>query len=116
MGLASKLLDLSSESRSRTEMRSSVRFPLSLQVRLIASDKQYSAVTNNISANGVLMEFEDVEVLAPGTEVEFLIEIPEGILGAHQTAAVHCTGRIIRSYREDRKSFAAAVIDEYSFQ
>lgn len=116
MELASKLLDLSSESRGRTEMRSSVRFPLSLQVRLIASDKQYSAVTNNISANGVLMEFEDVEVLAPGTEVEFLIEIPEGILGAQQTAAVHCTGRIIRSYRVDRKSFAAAVIDEYSFQ
>jgi hypothetical protein len=98
-------------------MRSSMRFPLSLQVRLIASNKQYDAVTNNISANGVLLEFEDMEVLAPGTEVEFLIEIPGEVLGAQQqTAAMHCTGRVVRSYREGRKSFAAAVIDEYSFQ
>jgi hypothetical protein len=48
--------------------------------------------------------------------VEFLIEIPEGTIGAQQTAAVHCTGRIVRSYVESSKAFAAAIIDEYSFQ
>jgi hypothetical protein len=48
--------------------------------------------------------------------VEFLIEIPEGTIAPNATAAVHCTGRIVRSYNESSETYAAAVIDEYSFQ
>ncbi|HEX3471834.1 MAG TPA: PilZ domain-containing protein [Silvibacterium sp.] len=95
-------------------LRSAVRFPLMLPVHLMASAKQYEAVTDNISANGVLLHLK--ESLTPGTVVEFLIEIPEGTLALNETAAVHCTGRVVRSYRESSESYAAAVIDEYSFQ
>jgi hypothetical protein len=98
----------------KPRLRTSVRFPLSLPVRLLASTREYDAVTDNISASGILFHLD--ELLAPGTEVEFLIEIPEGTIGPFQTAAVHCTGRIVRSYVECSKAFAAAVIDEYSFQ
>jgi len=95
-------------------LRTAVRFPLSLPVHLMVDAKQYEAVTNNISANGVLLHLD--ELLAPGTVVEFLIEIPEGTIAPNETAAVHCTGRIVRSYNESSETYAAAVIDEYSFQ
>jgi hypothetical protein len=55
-------------------------------------------------------------LLAPGTVVEFLIEIPKGTIAPNETAAVHCIGRIVRSYNESSEIYAAAVIDEYSFQ
>lgn len=99
---------------SKPRLRASVRFPITLPLHLVAAAKQYDAVTDNISASGILFHLD--ELLSPGTEVEFLIEIPEGTIGAQQTAAVHCTGRIVRSYLERSKAFAAAVIDEYSFQ
>jgi hypothetical protein len=98
----------------KPRLRASVRFPIALPLHLVAETKQYDAVTDNISASGILFHLD--ELLPPGTEVEFLIEIPEGTIGAQQTAAVHCTGRIVRSYLESSKAFAAAVIDEYSFQ
>jgi hypothetical protein len=98
----------------KPRLRCSVRFPITLPLHLVAATKQYDAITDNISASGILFHLD--ELLSPGTEVEFLIEIPEGTIGAQQTAAVHCTGRIVRSYRERSTAFAAAVIDEYSFQ
>jgi hypothetical protein len=98
----------------KPRLRASVRFPITLPLHLVASARQYDAITDNISASGILFHLD--ELLPPGTEVEFLIEIPEGTIGAQQTAAVHCTGRIVRSYVESSKAFAAAIIDEYSFQ
>ncbi|MBB6142455.1 hypothetical protein HNQ77_000393 [Silvibacterium bohemicum] len=98
----------------KPRLRASVRFPIALPLHLVASTKQYDAVTDNISASGILFHLD--ELLPPGTQVEFLIEIPEGTIGAYQTAAVHCVGRIVRSYVESSTAFAAAVIEEYSFQ
>ena len=95
-------------------LRSAVRFPLALPVQLVADSKLYEAVTDNISANGVLLQLG--ELLEPGTAVEFLIEIPEGIIAPDESAAVHCTGRVVRSYGNLPRTYAAAVIDEYSFQ
>jgi len=94
--------------------RTAARFPLSLPVQLMVAAKRYEAVTDNISANGVLLHLK--ELLPPGTQVEFLIEIPEGAIAPNETAAVHCRGRIVRSYNESSETYAAAVIDEYSFQ
>jgi hypothetical protein len=54
--------------------------------------------------------------LEPGTVVEFLIEIPEGTIAPDESAAVHCSGRVVRSYGIRSVTYAAAVIDEYSFQ
>ncbi len=100
-------------------LRSAVRFPVALPVHLLVAERQYEAVTDNISANGVLLRMrtaKDSELLTPGTAVEFLIEIPEGTIAPNETAAVHCSGRVIRSYGARRATYTAAVIDEYSFQ
>jgi PilZ domain len=96
------------------EERSAVRFPLSLPVHLIASNKLYEATTENISANGIL--FKVNEVIAPGTEVNFLIQVQAGTEASPETAAIHCLGRVVRAYQEGDQAHAAAVIDEYRFQ
>jgi PilZ domain len=96
------------------EERSAVRFPLSLPVHLMTSGKLYQATTENISANGVLFKLD--EVIAPGTVVDFLIEVAEGATGTDETAAIHCLGRVVRAYQDGDSAHAAAVIDEYRFQ
>ncbi len=96
------------------EERSAVRFPLALPVSLIASDKLYEATTENISSNGVLLRLD--EVIAPGTNVDFLIQVAEGTTGPEETAAIHCFGRVVRAYEDDSSAHAPAVIDEYRFQ
>jgi hypothetical protein len=98
MGVTANLLEEEEQERP-AQMRSSVRFPLSLPVRIFAD---------------VLFHLN--VLLPPGTEVEFLIEIPEGNIGPFETAAVHCTGRVVRAYSVPPVAFAAAVIDQYSFQ
>lgn len=96
------------------EERSAVRFPLSLPVQVIASNKFYEATTENISANGILFKLN--EVLAPGTEVNFLIQVQAGTEANPETAAIHCLGRVVRAYQEGEHAHAAVVIDDYVFQ
>src|SRR6202035_3859028 len=91
------------------EERSAVRFPLSLPVHVMTSGKLYQATTENISANGVLFRLD--EVLEPGTEVDFLIEVAEGTTGPRETAAIHCLGRVVRAYQDGATAHAAAIID-----
>lgn len=99
------------------EERSAVRFPLNLPVHVIASDKLYQATTENISANGVLFRIDKTdEAFAPGTEIDFLIQVDTGTTGAEETAAIHCIGRIVRAYDDGATTHAAAIIDEYRFQ
>jgi hypothetical protein len=94
--------------------RFSMRFPLHLPVRILSGNREFSGTTENISANGVLFRLTaSIPVDAP---VEFLLEISADELGGQNAAAVHCSGRVIRSYREQSNCFAAAVIDEYRFQ
>jgi hypothetical protein len=95
-------------------MRSAVRFPLHLPVRILAENRELIGTTENISASGVLFRLQ--EKLALDAVVEFLLEIPAGNLSDENTAAVHCLGRVVRSYRRHASCFAAAVIDEYRFQ
>jgi hypothetical protein len=95
-------------------MRSSVRFPLHLPVRILTGGRELVGTTENISASGVLFRLQ--EKLALDTAVEFLLEIPAGNLCGENTAAVHCLGRVVRSYQRHASCFAAAVIDEYRFQ
>lgn len=108
-----------SEHSSRFEIdaegtRSSVRFPLHLPVLILSNNREFAGTTVNISANGVLFRLkEQLPVDAP---VEFLLEISAGELCGDNTAAVHCLGRVVRSYEEHSNCFAAAVIDEYRFQ
>ena len=95
-------------------LRGSVRYPLHLRVALLCEGQEYQAVTEDLSASGVLLKL--TEPLRVGQEIEFLLEIPAGVLEFSVTAAVHCCGRIVRSYWSNGQPFAAAVIDDYRFQ
>lgn len=94
--------------------RFSVRFPLRLPVLILSGNREFSGTTENISASGVLFRLK--ERLPVNAPVEFLLEISAGELFGDNTAAVHCLGRVVRSYEERSNCFAAAVIDEYRFQ
>jgi len=95
-------------------LRGAVRYPLHLRVTLLADGCKYEALTEDLSASGALFRLR--EVLREEQQIEFLLEIPAGTLEFSVTAAVHCSGRIVRSYWNHGMPFAAAVIDEYRFQ
>lgn len=100
--------------QDRRSYRGAVRYPIHLRVTLLVEDRQMEAVTEDVSASGVLFQLE--EPLSEGQVVEFLLEIPRGMLEGSLTAAVHCSGRIVRGYEKHGHHYAAAVIDEYRFQ
>ena len=95
-------------------VRGSVRYPLHLRVTLLSDNREYEALTEDLSASGVLFRLQ--QPLREESHIEFLLEIPAGMLEFSVTAAVHCSGRIVRSYWKHGQAFSAAVIDEYRFQ
>lgn len=92
-------------------VRASVRFPLHLELVLIANGREYHAMTEDVSANGVLFEAQDLPPL--NTPVEFRLTLPSKIMGGADDVVLHCTGRIIRHATSGERRLAAAVIDEY---
>jgi PilZ domain len=103
-----------SRTRKDWRARGAVRYPVQLPVTVLADGRQFNAVTEDFSASGVLFRLS--ESLPLGQEVEFLVEIPAGTLDFSHTAALHCRGRIVRSFWKRGSPWAAAVIDEYRFQ
>jgi hypothetical protein len=103
-----------SKLREDRAARGSVRYALRLPAIVVAEGEQNEAVTEDISASGVLFQMH--QPLHVGQDVEFLVEIPAGTLDFTHTAALHCRGRIVRSYWKNGAPWAAAVIDEYRFQ
>lgn len=95
-------------------VRSAVRFPLHLPIRVIANGEEYSGESENFSSSGVLLRLD--KKIDPGMKVEFLVEIPAGVLGMQDTAAIHCIGRALRAYEIEGVAYCAVVIDEYRFQ
>ena len=100
--------------RDRRPWRGAVRYPLHLRATVLAEGHDYEALTEDFSASGALLRLR--EPLQEGQQIDFLVEIPAGTLDFSVTAAVHCSGRIVRSYWNKGQPFAAAVIDEYRFQ
>jgi len=98
----------------RRAWRGAVRYPLHLRVTVLAEGNDNEALTEDLSASGALLRLR--EPLQEGQQIDFLVEIPAGTLDFSVTAAVHCSGRIVRSYWNEGQPFAAAVIDEYRFQ
>jgi hypothetical protein len=92
-------------------VRTSVRFPLQLEIVLYAPERSYHAITEDISANGVL--FSSDEVPPVGTRVEFRMTMPSSIMGGTETVLLDCIGRVVRHARTIGKRRAAVVIDEY---
>jgi len=95
-------------------VRASVRFPLRLAVTLSTETREYSAVTEDVSANGVLFVGEDLPPVE--SRITFRLKMPAAVMGGKNDVVVHCIGRIVRHTEADGKVSAAAVIDEYSLK
>jgi PilZ domain len=92
-------------------LRTAVRFPMRLPIRVQTEHGEIEAVTENISANGLLFlsdTLPDVD-----TKIEFTIAMPAAVMGAPSDVTIHCIGRVVRHYLQDGQKKAAAVIDEY---
>jgi hypothetical protein len=96
------------------EVRAAVRFPLHLDVVLFTPEREYKAVTIDVSANGVL--FLGSEFPAIGTPIQFELKMPATVMGGAEDVLLHCVGRIVRHAKTANKTMAAAVIDEYSLR
>lgn len=95
-------------------VRASVRFPLHMEIVLITAERRYTAVTEDVSANGVLFAADDLPEV--GAAVEFELKMPAAIMGGVEDVLLRCAGRIIRHQQSGGRSMAAAVIDEYSLK
>ncbi len=95
-------------------VRAAVRFPLRLEIILRAADGEYPGVTEDVSANGLLILADKLPPV--GTEVRFELTMPAAIMGGANDVLLHCLGRIVRREQLEDKLMAAAVIDEYSFR
>ncbi len=92
-------------------MRTAVRFPIRLSIDITTDGRTIHAITEDISANGVL--FSGPEMPAVDTKVEFTMWMPAAIMGATADVEIRCAGRIVRRQPHGSQMQAAAVIDEY---
>ena len=95
-------------------MRASVRFPLHLEIVLTTGEREYKAVTEDVSANGICFTAEELPPM--DSAVEFRMTMPAAIMGGNEDVTLHCVGRIVRHTRTAEKITAAAVIDDYSLK
>jgi uncharacterized protein YbgA (DUF1722 family) len=85
-----------------------------MEITLSTPQGEFHAVTENVSANGMLFLAEDLPDI--GTQVQFELKMPAAIMGGHEDVVLHCVGRIVRHIESEGKTGAAAVIDEYSLR
>lgn len=107
--MTSKLM----KSREHTDnpVRTAVRFPIKLDLTLQTRDGEIRAVTENISANGLL--FVGTRLPAVNSRIEFTIAMPSAVMGSPKDVTIHCIGRVVRHQQQGAIQKAAAVIDEY---
>jgi len=98
---------------ARQEVRCAVRFPLSLPVILSTDHGELAAITQNISASGVL--FFVGSALQTGISIQFSLRMPGEVLGTPHDVLVHCRGRVVRCSLSQTQYLIAATIDEYQF-
>jgi hypothetical protein len=85
-----------------------------LEIVLNTPEREYKAVTEDVSSNGVLFSGDDLPPV--GTVVDFYLTMPAEEMGGPADVLLHCTGRIVRHKKTAEKTLAAAVIDEYSLR
>jgi len=95
------------------EVRCAVRFPLNLPVVVSAGNRELDALTQNVSASGVL--FEMTGPLKVGEGIHFSLRMPGAILGTPHDVLVDCHGRVVRCSMSHSQSQVAATIDDYQF-
>lgn len=106
-----KKINGESGSVATDQLRTAVRFPMRLALRIVTADTVLEATTENISANGILFTGS---VLPPvESRIEFTINMPASIMGAPEDVLIQCIGRVVRHQRDGETLQAAAIIDEY---
>ena len=94
-----------------TPVRTAVRFPMKLALRLHTDKGELEAETENISANGLLFISDNLPDV--DSRIEFSIAMPSEGMGSGTDVTIHCIGRVVRHYLQDGQKKAAAVIDDY---
>jgi hypothetical protein len=98
----------------KDQVRTAVRFPMRLTLRVKTSDGWIEAVTENISANGILITGQKLPAVK--TEIEFTVKMPGGILGLKHDVVMHGNGRIVRHQQIGDQMQAAIIIDGYELR
>ena len=93
-------------------VRNAVRFPMRLAIHICTGQGDLEAVTENISANGLLFVSND-DLPDVNSKIEFTIAMPSAVMGSATDVTIHCRGRVVRHCLQDGEKKAAAVIDEY---
>jgi hypothetical protein len=96
------------------DMQSAVRFPIRLQASMKSKVGETHAETQNISANGVLLQVESE--MAVGSAIDFTISLPADVVGADADVQLDCRGRVVRSFEDQGRRGVGVVIDEYKFE
>lgn len=97
----------------RQEVRCAVRFPIALPVVLSTGEGEIAAVTQNVSASGVVFELNSP--IKAGLEIRFSLRMPGAVLGTQRDVLVHCQGRVVRCSMNQSNYLAASTIDDYQF-
>jgi hypothetical protein len=84
---------------------------MKLPLRIFSAQGEMEAVTENISANGLL--FTGDILPAVDSRIEFTIAMPSSVMGSTRDVTIHCVGRVVRHQTAGGIKKAAAVIDEY---
>jgi hypothetical protein len=82
-----------------------------LALHIDAGDEVLEAITENISANGLLFVSERLPEV--DSRIEFTIDMPSSVMGSSKDVTIHCFGRVVRHQQQGDEKKAAAVIDEY---
>ena len=98
----------------RIAVRTAVRFPLRLALRLNTEEGVVDAITRDISSNGLLFEASPLPRI--GSNIEFTMNMPSRVMGWDSDVAIHCFGRVVRHQCSDQEQMAAAVIDDYTLE
>jgi putative lipoic acid-binding regulatory protein len=101
----------SSTALATDQVRTAVRFPMKLPLKVMTPNGNINAVTENISANGILFT---AETLPPvDSRIEFTIQMPAEVMGTQEDLLIQCIGRVVRHQWQGDEGQAAAIIDEY---
>lgn len=92
-------------------VRTAVRFPMRLAIHVQTEHGELDAMTENISANGLLFISDRLPEI--DSRIEFTIAMPSAVMGSATDVTIHCIGRVVRHSVQDGERAAAAVIDEY---
>ncbi len=95
------------------EMRGAVRFPIVLPMMVSSGEEDFSALTQNVSASGILFKLD--QPLRVGLDIGFSLTMPRAVLGTPRDILVHCRGRVVRCSMYQSYYLAAATIDYYQF-